>query len=262
MALRTRNAAATEDKSAKKPPIARATLKRVFTTFGAYRPHLFGILILVLASAALGLLSPFYLRTLIDEGLQKSNFSIITHYSLLTLAATLGATILGLGFGFLSLWVGQQIMRDLRNRLNEHLQGMSLRFFTRTRTGEIQSRLVNDVGGVAKRARQYRRRCFIKHCHRFVHARRHDLHGLAADAAQRGHAALFRFHRGARWRIFARFAHHFARTIGRFELYNAGNAFGFRRFIDQNQRAPRSGHRPFSRAKTMRSPAHKFAWRW
>ena len=148
MALSTRNTAAPNEKPAKKPPIARATLKRVFTTFGAYRPHLFGILILVLASAALGLLSPFYLRTLIDEGLQKSNFSIITHYSLLTLAATLGATILGLGFGFLSLWVGQQIMRDLRNRLNEHLQGMSLRFFTRTRTGEIQSRLVNDVGGV------------------------------------------------------------------------------------------------------------------
>ncbi len=147
MALKARNAAASEEKSAKKPP-ARATLKRVFVTFSDYRPHLMGILILVLASAGLGLLSPFYLRTLIDEGLLKQNFGIITHYSLLTLAATLGATILGLGFGFLSLWVGQQIMRDLRNRLNEHLQGMSLRFFTRTRTGEIQSRLVNDVGGV------------------------------------------------------------------------------------------------------------------
>ncbi len=134
--------------SDKKPAPKRATLRRVLVTFSDYRPHLIGIAILVLASAGLGLLSPFYLRTLIDEGLLKSNFGLITHYSLLTLAATLGATILGLGFGFLSLWVGQQIMRDLRNRLNEHLQGMSLRFFTRTRTGEIQSRLVNDVGGV------------------------------------------------------------------------------------------------------------------
>ena len=44
--------------------------------------------------------------------------------------------------------VGQQVMQDLRNRLYEHLQAMSLRFFTRTRTGDLQSRLQNDVGGV------------------------------------------------------------------------------------------------------------------
>lgn len=124
------------------------TLKRVITTFSQYRPQLLGILVLVLASAGLGILSPFYLRSLINEGLLKNDLSVITHYSLLTLAATLGATVLGLGYGFLSLWVGQQIMRDLRNRLNEHLQGMALRFFTGTRTGEIQSRLVSDVGGV------------------------------------------------------------------------------------------------------------------
>ncbi len=131
-----------------KKPLNPATLKRVLTTFGAYRNHLTGIVVLVLASAGLGLLSPFFLRALINQGLIKNNFGVITHYSLLTLAATLGSMALALGFGYLSLWVGQQIMRDLRNRLNEHLQGMSLRFFTGTRTGEIQSRLVSDVGGV------------------------------------------------------------------------------------------------------------------
>ena len=131
-----------------KRTISPNTLKRVITTFSAYRLQLVGILVLVLASAALGILSPFYLRSLINQGLLKNDFGVITHYSLLTLAATLGATVLGLGFGFLSLWVGQQIMRDLRNRLNEHLQGMALKFFTATRTGEIQSRLVSDVGGV------------------------------------------------------------------------------------------------------------------
>ncbi len=135
-------------KEKSKKPIHPQTLKRVVTTFGAYRLQLTGILILVLASAALGILSPFYLKALINQGLLLKNFGVITHYSLLTLAATLGSMIFGLGFGFLSLWVGQQIMRDLRNRLNEHLQGMALKFFTGTRTGEIQSRLVSDVGGV------------------------------------------------------------------------------------------------------------------
>ncbi len=131
-----------------KKPIHPQTLKRVITTFSHYRPQIIGIFVLVLASAGLGILSPFFLKALINQGLLKSDFGVISYYSWLTLAATLGATVLGLGFGFLSLWVGQQIMRDLRNRLNEHLQGMSLRFFTATRTGEIQSRLVSDVGGV------------------------------------------------------------------------------------------------------------------
>jgi len=129
-------------------PLARATLGRVAGTFAAYSWQLAGIAALVLLSAALGLLTPFYLRTLINDGLLRSNFGLITHYTLLTLLVTLGSTALSLGYGFLSLEVGQRIMRDLRNRLYDHLQGMSLRFFTGTRTGEIQSRLVSDVGGV------------------------------------------------------------------------------------------------------------------
>jgi ATP-binding cassette subfamily B protein len=131
-----------------KTKVPRVTLKRVFTTFMPYRLHLAGIVILVLAAAGIGLLSPFFLQALINEGLLKNNLAVITRYTLLTLLVTLGSSALTIGFGYLSLWVGQQIMRDLRNRLNHHLQGMSLRFFTGTRTGEIQSRLVNDVGGV------------------------------------------------------------------------------------------------------------------
>ena len=139
------------EKSSEKPakkPLARTTLKRVAGTFAPYSWHLAGIAALVLLSAALGLLTPFYLRSLINDGLLKSNFPLITHYTLLTLGVTLGATALAMGYSYLSLEVGVRIMRDLRTRLYDHLQGMSLRFFTATRTGEIQSRLVSDVGGV------------------------------------------------------------------------------------------------------------------
>ncbi len=132
----------------KRKPIPRATVQRVARSFKPYQGQLIGIAVLVLASAALSLLSPFYLRVIIDEGLDKSNLPIVTHYSLLTLLVTVGATLLGLVYGYLSMAVGQQIMRDLRNQLFDHLQGMSLRFFTATRTGELQSRLVSDVGGV------------------------------------------------------------------------------------------------------------------
>ena len=130
------------------PAKSRTTLRRVLATFNAYRWQLAAIALLVFASAALGLLSPFYLRTLINDGLLKSDLSVVTHYTGLTLLVTLGSVGLSLGYGYVSMLVGQHIMRDLRDRLYDHLQGMSLRFFTGTRTGEIQSRLVNDVGGV------------------------------------------------------------------------------------------------------------------
>jgi ATP-binding cassette subfamily B protein len=129
-------------------PIARTSVQRVARSFAPYRWQLVVIAVLVLASAGLGLLSPFYLRTIIDEGLGKNNLNLVTHYTLLTLAATFGSTLLSLGYGYLSMAVGQHIMRDLRNQLFDHLQGMSLRFFTLTRTGELQSRLVSDVGGM------------------------------------------------------------------------------------------------------------------
>jgi ATP-binding cassette subfamily B protein len=73
---------------------------------------------------------------------------VITRYSIYTLLATIGSTVCSLGYGYLSVLVGQRILRDLRERLFDHLQGMSLRFFTSARTGEIQSRLISDVGGV------------------------------------------------------------------------------------------------------------------
>jgi len=123
-------------------------MSRVVGLFGAYRAHLAGIFVLVFASSLVGLLAPFYLRSLINEGLVKKDLGVVTHYTILTLLVTVGATVLGLGYGWLSLLVGQHLMRDLRNRLNDHLQGMSLRFWTQTRTGEVQSRLISDVGGV------------------------------------------------------------------------------------------------------------------
>ena len=56
--------------------------------------------------------------------------------------------LIGVGQTYLNNVVGQHVMQDLRNALYAHLQRMPLRFFTETRTGEIQSRLSNDVGGV------------------------------------------------------------------------------------------------------------------
>lgn len=131
-----------------KKPIKKDTPKRVAASFVPYTPRLVLIAVAVLLSAGLGLLPPYFLRVIIDKGLTGRELDTIARYSVYTILATIGSTGFALGYGYLSVLVGQRIMRDLRERLYAHLQGMSLRFFTGTRTGEIQSRLINDVGGV------------------------------------------------------------------------------------------------------------------
>ncbi len=131
-----------------KKPLKADTLKRVTQTFQAYHKQVVGIAATVLLAAGLGLFPPFLLQAVINKGLLGRDMALVTRDTLLMLAATLAATALTLYYGYLSILVGQRIMRDLRNRLYSHLQGMALRFFADTRTGEIQSRLANDVGGV------------------------------------------------------------------------------------------------------------------
>jgi len=126
----------------------KASLRRVIRLFAPYKSSVVITVVLVLLSAALGILSPFFLKIIVNEGLQKKQLSVVTSYSIYMLLATLGGTLFGLGFAYVSVLVGQRIMRDLRDNLYQHLQGMSLKFFTGTRTGEIQSRLANDVSGI------------------------------------------------------------------------------------------------------------------
>jgi ATP-binding cassette subfamily B protein len=126
----------------------RATLRRVVALFAAYRMQVVLVLAAVLVSSLIGLVPPFLLKVIIDRGLAERNLELVTRLSLITVIAVLAQTGLALWYSYLSVVVGQQIMRDLRARLFSHLQRMSLRFFTNTRTGEIQSRLANDVGGL------------------------------------------------------------------------------------------------------------------
>ncbi len=132
-----------------KKPLKPDTLKRVAGTFGPYKSQIALVMVCVLVAAALGVATPYFLRIIIDRGLTKGDLHVIMFYSVLTVGVTLGATVFSLGYGYLSVIVGQKILRDLRARLFGHLQGMSLRFFTATRTGEIQSRLTNDFTNVS-----------------------------------------------------------------------------------------------------------------
>lgn len=131
-----------------KKPLKKDTLRRVLKSFGPYRLEMVAICVLVLSSVAISLTTPFLLRSIINKGILGRNLHIVAVDSVLSVIATIGSFALQMGFAYLSILVGQRIMRDLRNQLFDHLQRMPLKFFTSTRTGEIQSRLANDVGGI------------------------------------------------------------------------------------------------------------------
>jgi ATP-binding cassette subfamily B protein len=105
-------------------------------------------LIAILVIAIIGLATPLLLKLVIDDAILHRNLSKLTLYTSLMIALPIVSGLIGVGQTYLNNLVGQRVMRDLRNNLYAHLQAMSLRFFSATRTGEIQSRLSNDVGGI------------------------------------------------------------------------------------------------------------------
>jgi ATP-binding cassette subfamily B protein len=134
-------------------PARPGTFRRIVAIFRPYRAQVAVVAVLILIIAGLGLINPLLIKVVFDDVI-LSKASKADRLQLLFLVV--GAMVLTpIITGGLGLWqtyksnvVGQNVMQDLRNSLYAHLQHMSLRFFTSTRTGEIQSRLSNDVNGV------------------------------------------------------------------------------------------------------------------
>src|SRR5690242_15613200 len=131
------------------PPERRAqTVRRIFSFFRPYRLAVLAVLATIVVTSLLGLVNPFLLKQLIDVAIPNRDFALLTLYVLLMIFVPIISGLIGVGQSYLNNVVGQRVMQDLRNALYTHLQKMPLRFFTETRTGEIQSRLANDVGGI------------------------------------------------------------------------------------------------------------------
>jgi ATP-binding cassette subfamily B protein len=131
------------------PPERRArTVRRIAAFFGPYRPQVAIVVVAILVTSLLGLINPLLLGKLLDEVIIGRNFEQLNLYVGLMIGIPILTGLLGVGQAYLNNVVGQNVMQDLRNALYAHLQKLPLRFFTETRTGEIQSRLANDVGGV------------------------------------------------------------------------------------------------------------------
>src|SRR5437588_5310849 len=124
------------------------TLRRVAVAYVPIKFPSLLVLIAILLVAVLGLVNPFMIQFIFDDAIGKRNATLLFILVGIMFIMPIVTGIIGVGQTYLNNVVGQNVMRDFRNKLYTHLQSMSLRFFTSTRTGEIQSRLSNDVGGV------------------------------------------------------------------------------------------------------------------
>jgi ATP-binding cassette, subfamily B, bacterial len=124
------------------------TLRRIVGFFEPYRLQVGVVMVSIVATSLLGVVNPILLKELIDVAIPQHDLPLLNVLVVAMIAVPIISGLIGVGQTYVNNRVGQSVMQDLRDALYAHLQAMPLRFFTETRTGEIQSRLANDVGGV------------------------------------------------------------------------------------------------------------------
>src|SRR5579862_1816314 len=129
------------------PAVRRANLRRIGPLFTPYWRRLLVLLGLIVVSAGLGVVPAFLLRRVLN-GIVHHDTRVVSFAAGGMIAIAVVTGILGVIQTLLSNQVGQRVMHDLRANVFRHLQRLSLAFFTRTRTGEVQSRINNDIGGI------------------------------------------------------------------------------------------------------------------
>ena len=135
-----------------RPDAEERMVPRIVRLFSPYRLQVAVVLVFILATASLGVVNPVLIKVVFDQGLFPEsggpNVRLLWILGGVMGAIAVANAAMGVFQTYMTNKVGQYVMRDLRNAVYAHLQGMSLGFFTGTRTGEIQSRVSNDVGGI------------------------------------------------------------------------------------------------------------------
>jgi ATP-binding cassette subfamily B protein len=141
-------------------PVTKGTARRVMRSFRPYRDKVGLVAVLIVVTSSLGVVNPLLIKAAFDTALfphhtvgghqvfQGPNLGRLYWIVGFMVGIPILSGMIGVGQTYLANLVGQRVMQDFRNALYRHLQRMPLRFFTGTRTGEIQSRLSNDVGGI------------------------------------------------------------------------------------------------------------------
>jgi ATP-binding cassette, subfamily B, bacterial len=134
--------------AAEKEQAHEVSLRRIGRLFGPYRWPLAVVTAIIVASSLVGLASPFLLRAVIDKALPERDVRLLAWLVIAMVAVAALTSAFGVVQTWISTKVGQHIMHELRTSVFTHLQRQSIAFFTRTRSGEVQSRIQNDIGGM------------------------------------------------------------------------------------------------------------------
>jgi ATP-binding cassette subfamily B protein len=123
-------------------------VRRILALFRPYRGRLAVVGLLVAASSVVSVATPFLLKAILDVAIPERRTGLLTLLALGMILSAVLTSVFGVLQTLISTTVGQRVMHDLRTAVYGRLQRMSLAFFTRTRTGEVQSRIANDIGGM------------------------------------------------------------------------------------------------------------------
>jgi ATP-binding cassette subfamily B protein len=124
------------------------SLRRIGRLFTPYRARLGGLLGLICLTSLLNVVSPFLLRGIIDKAIPRHNVGLLSMLVGGMIAVSVVSGVFAVVQTLISNQVGQRVMHDLRAAVYGHLQRMSLAFFTKTRSGEVQARIAYDIGGI------------------------------------------------------------------------------------------------------------------
>ncbi|MFI5648533.1 ABC transporter ATP-binding protein [Kitasatospora sp. NPDC051705] len=135
----------TTGSSTAQPPVQK---RRILRLFRPYRKNLLLVSSLVAGSSLVSLVNPFLIREIMDVALPQGRTGLLSLLAFGMIFVSIATSTFNVWQTHVSAKVGQLVMHDLRTSVYSHLQRMSLAFFTRTRTGEVQSRIANDIGGM------------------------------------------------------------------------------------------------------------------
>jgi ATP-binding cassette subfamily B protein len=134
--------------AAEKAQAREVSLRRIARLFAPHRWPVAVVTALIAVSSVVSMASPFLLRAVIDDALPNQDLTLLVWLVAGMVAVAAVTSALGVVQTWISTTVGQQVMHRLRTDVFAHLQRQSIAFFTRTRTGEVQSRITNDIGGM------------------------------------------------------------------------------------------------------------------
>lgn len=138
------------DEKTDRPTVTRELLERVWLFAQPYKWRVGGLLVTILLISTISLIQPLLFRQMIDVAIPEGNLMLLNGLALGMVLIPLINGVIGVWQRNLNSQIGEGVIYDLRRALYGHMQNMSLRFFTQTRTGELMSRLNNDVVGAQR----------------------------------------------------------------------------------------------------------------